>query len=143
MLSNIRTPPSPSSINRQEHLFYRTPTSGCFRRLKSSHWRCSIKEAVFKSFAILTEKHLCWSFFLTKLQVVRPATFLKKTPTQVFSCKYYEIFKNTYDCRNAILRHINAFFSSIFNSCTTIIFIWLFSNQLKLRMRVESICYLN
>ena len=31
MLSNIRTPPSPSSINRQEHLFYRTPTSGCFR----------------------------------------------------------------------------------------------------------------
>ena len=31
MLSNIRTPPCPSSINRQEHLFYGTPTGGCFR----------------------------------------------------------------------------------------------------------------
>ena len=31
MLSNIRTPLFPSSITRQEHLFYRTPTSGCFR----------------------------------------------------------------------------------------------------------------
>ena len=29
-ISNIRTPSSPSSISRQEHLFYRTPTSGCF-----------------------------------------------------------------------------------------------------------------
>ena len=31
MLSNIGTPTSPSSINRQEDLFYRTPTSGSFR----------------------------------------------------------------------------------------------------------------
>ena len=31
MLSNIRTPPSLSSISHQEHLFYGTPTSGCFR----------------------------------------------------------------------------------------------------------------
>ena len=30
MLSNIRTPLSPSSISRQEHLFHRTPTRGCF-----------------------------------------------------------------------------------------------------------------
>ena len=31
ILSNIWTPSSPSSINRQKHLFYRTPTIGCFR----------------------------------------------------------------------------------------------------------------
>ena len=32
MLSNIRTPLSPSLTSRQEQLFHRTPTSGCFRQ---------------------------------------------------------------------------------------------------------------
>ena len=27
---------------------------------------------------------------------VRPATLIKETPTQVFSCEIYEIFKNTF-----------------------------------------------
>ena len=36
MLSNIRAPTSPSSINRQEHLFYRAPTNGCFRKSQGS-----------------------------------------------------------------------------------------------------------
>ena len=37
---------------------------------------------------IFTEKRLCWS---------KAFNFIKKdTPTQVFSCKYCEIFKNTY-----------------------------------------------
>ena len=40
-----------------------------FRR---SHWRCSIKKAVLKNFAIFTGKHLCWSLFLVKLQAFRP-----------------------------------------------------------------------
>ena len=31
MSSNIRTSLSSCSISRQEHLFYTTPTSGCFR----------------------------------------------------------------------------------------------------------------
>ena len=31
-----------------------------------------------------------------KVASLGPATLLKKTPTYVFSCKYYEIFKNTY-----------------------------------------------
>ena len=30
------------------------------------------------------------------LQALRTATLLKKTLTQVFSCEYCEIFKNTY-----------------------------------------------
>ena len=34
MLSNLRTPPSPSSIIRQEQFFYRIPPSGCFRLMK-------------------------------------------------------------------------------------------------------------
>ena len=49
-----------------------------------------MKIAVFKNFAIFTEKNLCWSLFLIE--------FIKKrlTPTEVFSCEYWEIFNNTY-----------------------------------------------
>ena len=38
---------------------------------RSSHQRCSVKKAVHKNFAIFTRKHLCWSFFLMKLQAYR------------------------------------------------------------------------
>ena len=31
-----------------------------------------------------------------KLQVRKPATLLKKYPTQVFSCEFCEIFKNSF-----------------------------------------------
>ena len=42
----------------------------------------------FKNFAKFTGKHLCWSFFLIKLQL--------QTPTQVFSYEYFKFLKNTY-----------------------------------------------
>ena len=53
--------------------------------LRSSQERCSIKKAVIKYFAILTEKSLCWSLFVKKLQAVTPTAFLRKdSTTQVF-----------------------------------------------------------
>ena len=36
------------------------------------------------------------SLILKKLQFWGPATLLKKAPTQVFSCEFCELFKNTY-----------------------------------------------
>ena len=36
------------------------------------------KNVVLKYFAIITEKHLFWCLFLIKLQVVSPATLLKR-----------------------------------------------------------------
>ena len=36
------------------------------------------KKAFLKSFAIFSGKHLCWSLFLIKLKVFRPATLLKR-----------------------------------------------------------------
>ena len=65
-----------------EQLLYQTD--------KSSHRRCSIKNAVLKNFAIFTGQHLCWSLFFN---------FIKKRLQQrcftvaKFCC---EIFKNTY-----------------------------------------------
>ena len=66
-----------------------------------------LKIDVLKNFALFTGKHLCWSLFLIHLQAFRPATFLERgssmcfpvniaTPTQVFSCAYCEIFKNSF-----------------------------------------------
>ena len=51
---------------------------------RSSHQRCFIKKTVLKNFAKFRGKHLWWRLFLIK------------TPTQVFSCEYWEIFKVTY-----------------------------------------------
>ena len=45
-----------------------------------------MKKDVFKNFAKLTGKHLCRSLFFEKVE----------TPTQVFFCKLYKIFKNTF-----------------------------------------------
>ena len=48
----------------------------------------SFKKAVLKNFAIFTGKQLFWNPFFQLYQ--------KETPTEVFSCEYCEIFKNTY-----------------------------------------------
>ena len=42
--------------------------------IKSSHWMCSMKKAIFKNFAIFTGKHLFWSLFLIKLHAWRKKT---------------------------------------------------------------------
>ena len=45
----------------------------------------SFKIAVLKFFAKFTEKHLCWSYFLIKLQAWTTAVLSKRDLTQVFS----------------------------------------------------------
>ena len=47
------------------------------------------KKSVPKNFITFLAKHLRWSLYLIKLQAW-------ETPTQVFSCKICEIFKNIY-----------------------------------------------
>ena len=46
----------------------------------SNYLEVATGDTVLKNFAIFTWKSMCW----------------KETPTQVFSCVYLEIFKNTY-----------------------------------------------
>ena len=52
------------------------------------------KLGVLENFVNSTGKHLCWSLFLIK--AYGPATLLKETSTQVFSCESCKIFKNTF-----------------------------------------------
>ena len=51
----------------------------------------SFKIGVLKNSANFAGKDKCWSVF----NKVAGLTLLKDTPTQVFSCEFYEIFKNT------------------------------------------------
>ena len=46
------------------------------------------KMGAFKNFVYFTGKHLCWSFFLIKLQALRSGTLLKKTATRCFPVKF-------------------------------------------------------
>ena len=55
---------------------------------RSSHPRYSIRKGVLKNFAKLTGKHLCQSLFFNKVK--------KETLSQVFSCEFCEISKNTF-----------------------------------------------
>ena len=49
------------------------------------------KKDGLKNFAKFTGKHLCQSFFYQACNFIK-----KETLAQVFSCEFYEIFKNTY-----------------------------------------------
>ena len=57
---------------------------------------------------------MCGSLSLNQVAGLRPATLLKKIPTQVFSCEFCEIFKNTY-----FVEHLQtaAFVRSIYVLC--------------------------
>ena len=60
---------------------------------RSSRCQIFFKLGILKNFAIFTRKHLRWSLFLIKLQAF--------TLTQVFSCQYCEMFKNSFSYRTS------------------------------------------
>ena len=83
---------------------------------RCSHHRYSIKD-VLNNLAKFTEKHLCLSLFLIKLQTFRSSTLLKKeTPTQVFSYEFCEIFKNT----SPILKNISDELLLLLTNCFSV-----------------------
>ena len=57
------------------------------------------KKGVLRYFTKFTGKHLCQSVFFNKVAGLRPATLLKKTLAQVFSCEFSEISKNNFSYR--------------------------------------------
>ena len=59
---------------------------------RSSHQRWSVKKSVIRNFTKFTGKHLRQSLFFNK----KNNFFKKETLTQVFSCEFCEISKNTF-----------------------------------------------
>ena len=65
--------------------------SGIYR---SSCLQVVFKIDVLKNFTIFTEKQLCQSLFLIKLQIYQ--IYQRETPTQVFSCEYCKILRTAF-----------------------------------------------
>ena len=75
--------------------------------LRSIHWSCSVKKAFWEHFQILQENN-CVSLCLIGLQTFWCATYEKETPTQMFSCETYKLFKNTWFevCERLLLKPV-------------------------------------
>ena len=74
------------------------------RRVEAVVQSCSVI-SILKNISKLIGKHLCPNLFFMKLNAsaLQPATLLKKIPTQVFSCGFCEIFKNSFSYRASLL----------------------------------------
>ena len=70
--------------------------AGSRGKYRSIQQRCSVEKYVPRNFTKFTRKHLCQSLFFNKVAGLKPATLLKKVLTQVFSCEFCEISKNTF-----------------------------------------------
>ena len=66
------------------------------KKSKSSRSQIIFEISSIKNFAIFTWEDLFWGLFLIKLQVFRPATFLKSDPNKGVSCGFCEVFKNSF-----------------------------------------------
>ena len=66
---------------------------GLTHTCRSSNQKCSIKNVFLNNFAKFKGKHLCQSLFLSTVAY----NFIKKESlVQMFSCEFYEIFKNIF-----------------------------------------------
>ena len=76
-------------------LFLKTNIIDSVSIFRSSRAEVFCKKGVVRNSAKLTGKQLRQSLFFNKVAGLRPATSLKKTLTQVFSCEFCKIYKNT------------------------------------------------
>ena len=61
------------------------------KRFQSSHQRCSVRKGVLRNFTKFKGKHLCLSLLFIKVAGL----------TQVFSCEFCELSKNTFSQGNS------------------------------------------
>ena len=65
-------------------------------RLRNSHPEMFCKKDLLKNFAKNTRKQLCHSLFFESLRALACNFIKKESLAQVFSCKFFDIFKNTF-----------------------------------------------
>ena len=79
---------------------------------RSSQQRCSVKKVFMKISQNSQENTCARASFLIKLQVEACNFIKKETLTQVFSCEFCEIFKNTFSYRTpsvAVSGHVKRY----------------------------------
>ena len=89
----------------RDKIYYLNKIYFCFAKIKfSKHTlykqkqppEVFYKKSVLRDFTKFTGKHLCQSLSFNKVAGLSSATLLKKRLAQVFSCEFYEIFKNNF-----------------------------------------------
>ena len=72
---------------------------------RSSHPEVFCKKGVLKNFAKFTGKHPCQSLFFNKVAGLRLQLkrLKKETLTQVFSCEFWKISKNSFSYRTPLV----------------------------------------
>ena len=86
-------------LNSLNFFWIWTKISEILTVVRSSHQRCSVTKGVLRNFENFTGKNLCQCLFFNKDAGLSPATLLKKTLAQVFSCEFCKISKNTFSYR--------------------------------------------
>ena len=112
---------------------------------RGSHRKCFVKKSVFKNFASLTVKHLCWNHFLIKLQASSNLKNICKQmlllcSTGIYSMlgpQFFLIYVNNLNRISNILDHIMLISSSQSNIKTFFAFV---KNSLGL---VNGFCKIN
>ena len=83
---------------------------------RSSRAEVFCKNVFLKSFAKFTRKYLCQGLFFSKVAYLKPATLLyikKVTLTQLISCEFYKISKNT--CGGCFC-HLSKYFDKLYGN---------------------------
>ena len=94
------------TIKIRSDYFYRFPIRFiCVSsRLKVFRWK-----VVPENLLTFTGKRMCGSLFKIKLQACSLQLSTKETLTNMFSCEFYEVFKNTFFKTTSVALSINSF----------------------------------
>ena len=94
--------------------------------------RCFVKKGVIRNFAKFTGKYLYQRLFFSKVAGLRSFFIKKETLTQVFSCEFCEISKNTYGgCFWHLSKYFDKFMVTLFIRCK---FKWAISFKYQLHL---------
>ena len=100
------------------------------------------KKAVLWNFAIFIGKHLCWKPFLNKVPACN--LFSKRLKHKCFSVNISKFLRTPMFVGTPYKNTKMPYFHQVLIAAlwTTIIFVWLFSNHIQLRMRINHTYYL-
>ena len=79
-------------------LFFNKVASWKPETIRSSHWRCSVKQGALKNLSNFTGNNLCWSLLLIKLHFWCLQLYQKRHRHWCLPVKFPIILKNIWEC---------------------------------------------
>ena len=79
-------------------LFFNKVASWKPETIRSSHWRCSVKQGALKNFSNFTGNNLCWSLFLINFHIWCLQLCQRRLRQRRFPANFETILKNICEC---------------------------------------------